>query len=262
MPRPSHLLLVFLVLLSSGASASREYGYKVIDKKPQSRDIFVQGLQILDDQLYVSAGGYGKSRLLRFNFSSGALEVERKIDPRLWAEGLTVFADRLYLLTWKSRNLFVYSKEKLQGIERMQIPGEGWGITHNTEQLIYSDGSDRLFYLSPDQHRITRALRVTENGKPVMRLNELEWIDGKIWANVWQTDRIVIINPEDGKVEGSINLKGLLPVMERRAGTGVLNGIALNPADGGIWVTGKNWPWMYRIELVPDVSAHPSAESR
>lgn len=262
MPRPYHLLLIFVVLFSSGASASREYGYKVVDKKPQSRDIFVQGLQILDDKLYVSSGGYGKSRLLRYNFSSGDLEVERRIDPRLWAEGLTVFADRLYLLTWKSRNLFVYSKEQLQGIERMQIPGEGWGITHDTEQLIYSDGSDRLFYLSPDQHRITRALRVTENGKPVVRLNELEWIDGKIWANVWQTNRIVMINPVDGRVEGSINLKGLLPVMERRADTDVLNGIALNPADGGIWVTGKNWPWMYRIELVPDAAAHPLAESR
>ena len=261
MPRPFHLLLIF-VLSSCGASASQEHSYKVVDKKPQSRDIFVQGLQILDDKLYVSGGGYGKSRLLRYNFSSGDLETERKIDPRLWAEGLTVFDDRLYLLTWKSRNLFVYSTEELQGIERLQIPGEGWGITHNGEQLIYSDGSDRLFYLSPKDRQITRTLRVTEGGKPVVRLNELEWIDGQIWANVWKTDRIVMINPVDGKVEGSVNLQGLLPVMERRTDTDVLNGIALNPTDGGIWVTGKNWPWMYRIELVPGAIAHQSTESR
>ena len=96
----------------------------------------------------------------------------------------------------------------------------------------------------------------------MVRLNELEWIDGRIWANVWMTERIVIINPADGKVEGSINLQGLLPLMERRANTSRLNGIALNPADGGIWVTGKNWPWMYRIELVSDTVAHQPTESR
>ena len=109
--------------------------------------------------------------------------------------------------------------------------------------------------MAPDQHRITRALRVTENGRPVTRLNELEWIDGRIWANVWQTDRIVIINPADGVVEASVDLRDLLPLPERRSDTDVLNGIARNPADGGIWVTGKNWPWIYRIELVPAAAA-------
>jgi glutamine cyclotransferase len=260
------LRLFFLLLAfasqSCSAQGDQNYSYKIVDKKPQSRDIFVQGLQILDDKLYVSAGGYGKSRLLRYNFSDGQLELEREIDPRLWAEGLTVFGDRLYLLTWKSRNLFVYSKDELKGIQRMQIPGEGWGLTHDGEQLIYSDGSDQLYYLSPNEHRITRALRVTENGRPVKRLNELEWIEGRIWANVWQTNRIVIINPADGRVEGSINLQGLLPLLERRADTDVLNGIAVNPADGGIWVTGKNWPWMYRIELVPMPVQQQPAESR
>ncbi len=258
----SIFLLLLLTLAAATASGAQQYGYKVIDKKPQSRDIFVQGLQILEDKLYVSGGGYGTSRLLRYNFGSGELEVERKVDPRLWAEGLTVFRDRLYLLTWKSRNLFVYSKDKLEGLARMQIPGEGWGLTNDGEQLIYSDGSDRLLYLSVDEHRITRVLQVTENGMPVVRLNELEWIDGRIWANIWQTDRIVIINPADGKVEASINLQGLLPLMERRTDTDVLNGIARNPADGGIWVTGKNWPWMYRIELVPSPDAQPAADSR
>ena len=257
-----HYLLLLVALFACAAHASQEYSYKVLDKKPQNRDIFVQGLQIVDDKLYVSGGGYGKSRLLRYNFTSGDLELERQIDPRLWAEGLTVFNDRLYLLTWKSRNLFVYSKNELQSIERLQLPGEGWGLTHNGQQLIYSDGSNALFYLSPGEHKITRTLRVTENGKPLIRLNELEWIDGRIWANVWLTDRIVIINPEDGKVEGSINLRGLLPLLERRADTDVLNGIALNPADDGIWVTGKNWPWMYRIELVPVAAPHPVTESR
>jgi glutamine cyclotransferase len=250
MTRAIPLLLLFL-LSSPLAHAVQQYGYRVLDKKPQQRELYVQGLQILDGKLYLSAGEYGKSRVQRYDFDSGELETEFHIDPRLWGEGLTVLGDRLYLLTWKSRNLFVYSRDDLKGVARMQLPGQGWGMTTDGKQLIYSDGSDRLFYLSPEEHRITRAVRVTEDGKPVVRLNELEWIDGKVWANVWQTNRIVIIDPATGRVEGDINLQGLLPVMERRPDTDVLNGIARNPADAGIWVTGKRWPWMYRIELVP-----------
>ena len=165
------LLLLALALFAATAGAQQNYSYKVIDKKPQSRDIHVQGLQILDDKLYVSAGGYGKSRLLRYNFTNGELELERKVDPRLWAEGLTVFGDRLYLLTYKSRNLFVYSKEELKGVSRMQIPGEGWGLTHNETRLIYSDGSHLLHFLDPTTKSIERSLAVTENGQPVIRLN-------------------------------------------------------------------------------------------
>jgi glutamine cyclotransferase len=140
-------------------------------------------------------------------------------------------------------------------ISRLQIPGEGWGLTNDGQQLIYSDGSARLYYLDPVAHRITRAVTVTEDGKPVPYLNELEWVDDRIWANVWRSNRIIIINPADGKVEGSINLQGLLPLLERRADTDTLNGIARNPADGSIWVTGKNWPWLYHIEPVPAQSA-------
>lgn len=270
MPYLATLLLLLITL--PAAADPQQYSFAVTDKKPQSRDTFVQGLQILDGKLYVSSGGYGKSRLRRFNFEDGTLELERKVDPRLFAEGLTIIDDRLYLLTWRSRNLLVYKREDLSGIERMRIPGEGWGLTNNGDELIYSDGSSRLYYLSPTAHRITRTLNVTENGMPVNRLNELEWIDGRIWANIWHNNRIVIINPDSGHVEASINLQGLLPAPEYRRGTDVLNGIARDPADGGIWVTGKNWPWLYRIELVPvtgttkntppKVKAEPATESR
>ena len=244
-------LLALPALFASPASAVQQYSYKVLEQKPQARNTFVQGLEIVDGQLYVSSGLYGKSRLERRNFASGELDTARSLDPRLFGEGLTVMGDRLYQLTWRDRLLLVYNKQDLAGIERMQIPGEGWGMTNDGEQLIYSDGSDRLYFLNPAQHRITRALHVTEDGKPVNRLNELEWVDGRIWANIWQSERIVIIDPGDGKVEGSINLQGLLPATERRPGTDVLNGIARDPADGGLWVTGKNWPWLYRIELQP-----------
>jgi glutamine cyclotransferase len=255
MPRPPlHTLLLFTLLLSAAAGA-RQYDYEVVDRRAQSRDTFVQGLEIHDGKLYVSSGGYGKSRLRRIDFASGEVELERPVDPRLFAEGLTLLGDSLYLLTWRSRNLLVYRSTDLTPLARMRIPGQGWGLTNNGEQLIYSDGSHRLYFVSPDEHRITRALEVTENGEPVTRLNELEWVDGRIWANVWQTDRIVIIDPDSGAVEASIDLTGLLPPAERRPGTDVLNGIARDPADGAIWVTGKNWPWLYRIELVTEPGA-------
>lgn len=249
------ITVIALLLFTATGSASERYSYKVLDQKPQSRDTWVQGLEIVDGQLYVSSGGWGNSRLQRFDFASGELDMERRVDPRVFAEGLTVLGDKLYLLTWKSRNMFVYNKSDLTPSQRMRIPGEGWGLTNDGSQLIYGDGSSRLYFISPDQHRITRAISVTENGNPVSRLNELEWIDGRIWANVWYSDRIIIINPADGVVEASINLQGLLPAMSRRSEHEVLNGIARNPVDGGIWVTGKKWPWIYRIELVADPEA-------
>lgn len=257
-------LLLALTLLAPLAHGLEQFGYKVVDKKPLPPDTWVQGLEIVEGQLYVGSGLRGKSRLQRFDFASGTLDVERRLDPRLFGEGITVLGDRVYQLTWKARLLLVYDRAGLTGVERMRIPGDGWGLTNDGEQLIYSDGSNRLYFLSPQERRITRALAVTANGRPLARLNELEWIDGRIWANVWQTDRLVIIDPATGAVEGSVDLQGLLPMPERRPGTDVLNGIARDPADGGIWVTGKNWPWLYRIELVPrpGTQAQPAANSR
>jgi glutamine cyclotransferase len=264
---PARFIPLLLLLVAASAGAVDLYRYKVIEEKPLAPRTHVQGLEIVDGQLYASSGGYGKSRLLRFDFATGERLAVQEMDPRLWAEGLTVLDGRIYQLTWRARQLLVYDQEKLTPLERMRIPGEGWGMTNDGEQLIYSDGSDRLFYVSPTEHRITRVIRVHENGRPVTRLNELEWIDGRIWANVWLTDRIVIIDPASGSVEGSIDMRGLLPVMQRPPGMNmrddVLNGIARDPADGSIWVTGKNWPFLYRIELVPaPVATTPAAKTR
>ena len=260
------ILLLLLACLPITAMAVQPYGFRVIDQKPQPRENFVQGLQIVDGYLYVSTGQYGQSRLLRYRFDDGRLDISRKVDPRLFAEGLTVLGDKVYQLTWRNRMMLVYRLEDLQADHWFAIPGEGWGLTHNGEQLIYSDGSDRLHFISPQTQQILRSIKVTENGRAIDRLNELEWVDGQIWANIWKTDRIVIIDPDSGKVSASINLQGLLPDNERRTGTDVLNGIARNPADGSIWVTGKRWPWLYRIERVPLPSttkqAQPKANSR
>jgi glutamine cyclotransferase len=199
----------------------------------------------------VSSGNYGKSRLMRFNLEDGSLDAEHRLDPRLFAEGVTVLGDRVYQLTWRAGLMLIYDREELKVVERWRIPGQGWGLTNNGRELIYSDGSASIHFVAPEARKITRSIEVREAGAPVERLNELEWIDGRIWANVWQTDRIVIIDPDSGEVEGTIDLAGLLPASERRADTDVLNGIARDPADGSVWVTGKRWPAMYRIEIQP-----------
>lgn len=241
-------------LCISLATAQTNHSYKVIGGMQQPRENFVQGLQIVDDHLYVSTGQYGKSRLLRYKMSDGTLQDSKPLDARLFGEGLTVLDDKIYQLTWRSRVVLVYHKDDMKGDRWFRIADEGWGITNNGEDLIYSDGSHKLHFLSADTLTLLHSIEVTESGKKVNKLNELEWIDGKIWANVWTTDRIIVIDPESGHVIASIDLSGLLPDNERRKDTDVLNGIAQNPADGSIWVTGKYWPQLYQIEVVPPLA--------
>ena len=234
----------------SAASVS-EFSIRVLEKKPQPRDLFVQGLEIHDGMLYVSTGNYGKSRLLRYRFEDMQLERGRNLHPRVFAEGLTVLKDKIYQLTWRNHALLIYNKSDFDSLDHLPLLGEGWGLTNDGENLIYSDGSETLYTVAPATGHTLHTVSVTENGQPLKNLNELEWIDGAIWANIWRTDRIVIINPQTGVVTATIDLAGLLPRDDYRPGTDVLNGIARNPANGDLWVTGKHWPWLYRVELVP-----------
>lgn len=254
-------LILLCLLLSLPAAAVEQYGYRVLERKPLDRANFVQGLEIHDGKLYVSSGNYGQSRLMRYDFASGELEVSKRLHPRLFAEGLTLFGNFIYQLTWRERLLLVFDRDTMEPLRTHPLPGEGWGLTNNGEHLIYSDGSDRLFFLDPATQQFARTVTVTENGRPLRRINELEWIDGKIWANVWQTERVVVIDPDTGVVTASIDLRDLLATSDRRGDTDVLNGIARDPVDGAIWVTGKRWPWLYRIELVSK-NRPSSAESR
>jgi len=155
--------------------------------------------------------------------------------------------------------MFTYQRDTLEVLEVSQIPTQGWGLTHDGENLILSDGSSRLYFIDLKEQRLTRSLSVIEAGLPVERLNELEWIEGKIWANIYQTNRIVIIDPNSGHVTGNVDLTGLLPAEDRLPNTDVLNGIAYERDSGNIWVTGKRWPFLYQIKLLPKTL---SAETR
>ena len=248
----SALVLLFSAVVSGSLAWSSELrNYEVVAKKPQDRRNFVQGLEIVDGKLYVSSGNYGQSRLMRYDFADMKLEVSKSLNRRLFAEGLTILGERLYQLTWRERMMLVFDKRTMEALEWFPIPGQGWGLTNDGSHLIYTDGGAQLHFMDPEERKIRRSVTVMENGHPLPKLNELEWIDGKIWANIWQTDRIVIIDPESGKVEGSLDMTGLLPAAERHPNTNVLNGIARDPTDGGIWITGKYWPWLYKIELSP-----------
>ncbi len=247
----SRILIICFTLLALPAHALQHYSYEVLETQPQSRHYFVQGLQIIDDYLYIGTGLYGQSAVMRYHLADGTLDAQRPLNPQFFGEGITVLDGLLYQLTWKRRMLLVYRASDLTPQKWYQIPGEGWGITHNGTSLIYSDGSDKLHFVSPVTGNITHSVAVTDSGQPLIRINELEWIDGKVWANVWPTNRIVIIDPSSGVVTGSIDMTGILPAEQRQPGTDVLNGIAVNPANGDIWVTGKRWPSRYRIKLVP-----------
>lgn len=258
MKRLLRAVVICSVALCVPVLAIEQYSYRVTDRKPQPRDHYVQGLQIVDGYLYVSTGEYGRSRLLRYRFDDGTLDTGVRLPPQLFAEGVTVMGDAVYQLTWKNRALLVYNRDDLSKRRWLPLPGEGWGLTDDGAQLIYSDGTNRLHFMNPQTGHISHSLQVTENGSPLKgRLNELEWIGGKVWANIILTDRIVIIDPASGQVTANIDLHGLRPQETLGDINEVLNGIARNPEDGTIWVTGKRWPWVFQIELIPAAAGQP-----
>ncbi len=243
--RPILLAIFLLPLLVQAAPVFKA---TVVKRIPHSRSDFTQGLEIHDGILYQSTGQYGASKLQTFKLEHGSLLAERELEPQLFGEGITLFEGNIYQLTWRSGRVLIYRRESLQPAGEFTIPGEGWGLTNNGNELIYSDGSDQLHVISPQGMHL-RSIPVRHRGRPVQRLNELEWTPEYILANVWGSDWIVMIDPGSGNVIGRIDTAGLLPRRERKPGTGVLNGIARNPQTGQLWLTGKNWPWLYQIDL-------------
>jgi len=226
------------------------YDYRVISEVRFDRENFTQGLEIHEGRLYVSSGLYGRSMVRVYDFPSLELMQSVPVDPRIFAEGLTIIDDRLVLLSWRERVMLVYQLPDMTLIGQSALPGQGWGATHTGSVLWFSDGSDRLFSADLAGGGKLASVSATLNGQPLRNLNELEWVNGEIWANVWQTDQIARIDPASGRVVGLIDLAGLLPEEDRLRDTDVLNGIAVDPQNGDIWVTGKRWPWLYQIELV------------
>jgi glutaminyl-peptide cyclotransferase len=225
------------------------YGYEVLNVYPHDPAAFTQGLIYAAGFLYEGTGLRGLSSLRKVDLSTGAVLQQVNLEPQFFGEGITLFEDRIIQLTWQSRVGFVYDKETFKLLEEFTYPTEGWGITHDGSQLIMSDGTNTLYFWDPRTFEETGRVKVFNSEGPVVRLNELEYIEGEVWANIWQTDRIVRIDPSSGEVTGTIDLTGLLPPEDHGDQVDVLNGIAYDAAGSRIFVTGKNWPKLFEIQL-------------
>ena len=225
-----------------------QYRVKVVNEFPHDVTSYTQGLFFYDGQMYESTGLNGKSTFRKVDIDTGRPESRLDFDRKYFIEGSVEKDGDIFILTWMNNVAFVYDANTLEYKTTYSYPREGWGLTTDGEYLIASDGSSDLFFMD-DSFRTVRTVKVRLNGRPVSELNELEYIDGKVWANVYLTDMIVIIDPSDGNVTGIIDCAGLLPDSLRTDDTDVLNGIAMNPADGRIYLTGKNWCRLYEVVL-------------
>jgi glutamine cyclotransferase len=232
-------------------SKTPRYSFKVVKAFPHDPTAFTQGLVFADGIFYESTGLRGESTLRKVTPETGAVIQQVKVERQYFAEGLALVGDELLQLTWEEHVGFAYDKATLKRLRTFTYPTEGWGMAYDGQSLVMSDGSSHLFFLDPKTQKSVRDLPVTDGGRPVPRLNELEFVKGELWANIWQTDRIARIDPKTGKVTGWIDLTGLLRPEARGPEGDVLNGIAWDKAGDRIFVTGKKWPWMFQIEVLP-----------
>ena len=228
------------------------YRFEVIHQYPHDRQAFTQGLLFTDGTLYESTGHYGQSTVRLVDLDSGDIKKSVALAPRYFGEGMVNWQDKLINITWKSRTAFVFDKESFEEVGRFSYLGEGWGLTQNGQELIMSDGTPDIRFLDPETFKEKRRITVTYKKEPVRNLNELEWVKGEIFANIWQTDWIARIDPISGEVIGLIDMRGLLPPSTGvRSADNVLNGIAYDAEKDRLFVTGKNWPTLFEIKVVP-----------
>ena len=232
------------------AGIEAELTYLVVARYPHDPEAFTQGLVYVDGTLYEGTGINGRSSLRRVDLLSGSVLQRTALDNAFFGEGIAVWEDRIIQLTWQSNTALVYDRGSFALLGQFSYPTEGWGLTHDGVRLLMSDGSSRITFRDPTTFAELGTLDVVDEQGAVVRLNELEYIEGSLFANVWQTDTIVRIDPQTGRVTGRIDLSGLLTPAERSAAD-VLNGIAWDAAAGRLFVTGKWWPWLFEIVLVP-----------
>lgn len=239
-----------VVIILQSDITPEQYGYRVVHTYPHDVSAYTQGLVYEDGILYESTGQRGESTLRKVKLETGELIESLNLPPNLFGEGTCILDDKIIQLTWTSKVGFVYDKESFRVINRIEYPTQGWGLTTNGEQLIMSDGSHIIYFLESEYFTELSRIEVFDHEKAITNLNELEYIDGKIFANVYQTDFIVVIEPETGRVLSQIDLKGLLKPEDKHDRIDVLNGIAYDPENKRLFVTGKRWPKLFEIQLV------------
>ncbi len=231
-------------------SSPYHYTYRVVNSFPHDPEAFTQGLVFQNSTLFEGTGLYGKSTLREVKLETGAVLRSLSLASQYFGEGITIYKDQVIQLTWQSNTGFVYDKDSFELLQTFSYPTEGWGITHDEVRLIVSDGTSTLYFWNPVTLEEIGRIEVHDQDSRVIRLNELEYVRGEVFANVWQTDCIAKINPHTGRVTGWINLEGLLDSEEGVGSAGVLNGIAYDAQNDRLFVTGKRWPKLLEIELV------------
>jgi glutamine cyclotransferase len=228
----------------------KRYGYKVINTYPHDTEAFTQGLFYDNGILYEGTGQETGSSLREVELTTGKILRQHNLDPSLFGEGITLYKDRIYQVTWRNKVGFIYNKSDFRVINKIFIQTEGWGLTTINDRIVMSDGSNVLYFHEPEMFDAVSRIEVYDNEKKVDQLNELEYIDGEIWANIWQTDLIARIDPLSGKVNSYIDMSPLYPESKRREiNADVLNGIAWDSQSRRIFVTGKRWPKLYEIRI-------------
>jgi glutamine cyclotransferase len=244
-------LLAATACAPAQAEKARQYGYTVVKTYPHDTGAFTEGLFWRDGFLYESTGLEGRSSIRKVTLETGVPEQERMIDSRYFGEGIVDWKGKLIELTWKDQVGFIYDLSSFEKTGEFSYAGEGWALTRDDSRIIMSDGTAFLRFLDPETLKETGRVQVTDDGKPVDNINELEFVKGEVFANIWQTDRIVRIDPKTGKVTGRVDLAGLLSDADLTAGqVDVLNGIAYDAATDRLFVTGKFWPKLFEIKLV------------
>jgi glutamine cyclotransferase len=249
------ILVAMTMVACATAAAQRKpapvQGFKVVATFPHDTSSFTQGLVFADGQFYESTGLEGESTLRRVEIASGKALQRIDVPREYFAEGLALVGDELLQLTWRSRIGFVYDRKTFKQKRTFSYKTEGWGLAYDgASRLVMSDGTNTLTFLDPKTVAVTRTLKVQDAGRPIGNLNELEWVEGEIWANVWMTDRIARVSPNTGEVNAWIDLSTLWPVAQRpQPADQVLNGIAYDKATRRIFVTGKKWPRLYQITV-------------
>jgi glutamine cyclotransferase len=248
------ILGMILVLLFRSAPKFRTtklYSYKIVNTFAHDPNAFTQGLVWENGHLYEGTGRYGRSTLRKVELETGKVMKSVKLPVKFFGEGITIFKDKIIQLTYLSKVGFVYDKENFELLREFHYPTEGWGLTHDGKNLIMSDGTPTLYFLDPETFERISSINIHHNNKLLWRLNELEYIDGQIYCNIWPTERIAIIEPKTGQVTALIDLKGLLDRQDQSRLVDVLNGIAYDPANRRLFVTGKLWPKLFEIKLIP-----------
>ncbi|WP_446008272.1 glutaminyl-peptide cyclotransferase [Candidatus Electrothrix sp.] len=230
-----------------------QYTYSMVQQYPHDPKAFTQGLAWNAGQVYEGTGLYGRSSLRRVDLKTGLIHRQRKYTRKYFGEGITIFQGKIYQLTWKNNKVFLFDKKDFSLLRTWSYPRQGWGITHNGRELITSDGTAQLYFLDPETLEEQRRILVQDDQGPVARLNELEYVRGAIYANVWKTNQIAIIRPQDGIILAWLDLTRLSQQVQSiwKGKADVLNGIMYDPEDDRLFVTGKLWPALFEIKVAP-----------